>query len=148
MAEQTTFLKIPFPSETENPFWNTYNAQMVAIDEYLFMAKVMNNLFIGGGGSIGWNGVLGTLTWTADFVVPMLANGKKILVRFGPDEINRTVTLSDGQALVIDVPMAMSVDAVVHLRAINSFDPAKKNEWAFAWRIGSTLQIKGLGVLT
>lgn len=144
--ETTQFLGIRYPSEQADPFWDEYVAQMQDLDVILFHRKIQNNLFIGDGGALAWNGA-GVLTWSADFVVPVFYWGRRVLVRFGPDNLTRAVTLADGQALVVNMPTVMNADVVVNFEVASQLNPAVHNQWVAGWRIGTKLQLKGIGEL-
>lgn len=145
--EKTQYLGIRYPSEFEDPFWDNYVAQMEDVDQILFHRKIQNNLFIGDGGTLVWSGGTGVLTWTADFVVPVFFWGRKLLVRYGPDNATRAVNLIDGQALVVTVPTVMNGNVIVNFSVANQLDPNLHTQWVAGWRVGSKLQLKGIGQL-
>ena len=145
--ETMQFLGIRYPSEFEDPFWDAYEAQMQDTDLILFLRKIQNNLFIGAGGTLNWNGGSGVLTWTDDFVIPVFHWGRRILVRYGTDNLTRAVNLLDGQALVVTVPVVMNQDVTVNFSVVSQLTPTAHNQWVAGWRVGSNLQLKGIGQL-
>lgn len=147
--EQSAFLKISYPGEESDPFWDQWVEMVRQMDEAMFMALVLPNLFIAGGGTRTWNGGSGIFTWTTDFTVPVFYWGKKLIVRYGPDAANRAVTLLDGQALVVEVPIVLNNDTtVVNFSVVSQLTQSKRNLWIAGWRNGSVLQLKGIGELT
>lgn len=148
MSETTDLMKIPYPAEDSDPFWDAWVEMMNYIDRAMFFQKIMANLFIGGGGTRSWNGVSGALTWTSDFVIPVYHWGKRILVRFGPDGLTRALNLADGQFLMVTIPASMNADVVVNFEVRSQLDQTQHNQWVAGWRIGDALQLKGIGELT
>lgn len=143
--ETTEFLGIQYPAEDCDPFYDQFVSLVRDLDSILFMRKIMNNLFIGGGGTRSWGG--GVLLWTDDFVIPVYHWGKRILVRYGPDGLTRGAGIQDGQCLVVNIPMSMNGDVVINFSVLDSLDQARHDQWVVGWRYGSALQLKGIGEL-
>lgn len=146
---KTTFLGIDYPDENQDPFYESYEAQMQQMDQIIFMQKVMNNLFLSGGGTRTWNGGSGSFSWSADFVIPVFHWGKKINVQFGPDNMNRFVAIPDGSALVVTIPFVMNENITVNFAApVAQLTQQSHSQWVAGWRYGSVLYLKGIGELT
>jgi hypothetical protein len=142
--EATTYLKVPYPSEGDEPFFTTYESQMASLDEMIFCTKIQNNLFVAGGGTKTLTPSTNTLTWTADFVIPVFYYGKKITIPYGPGSAFRQVQLLDGQALGVDIPMVMQDNTVGQMQVYSQLTPANHQTWIFAWRYGNNVFFKGM----
>ena len=146
MQKNTTFMKFPYADELE-PDWDAYEAQMQSQDEAAFMAKLQNNLFVAGGGTILLNATSNLLTWTADFVIPVFHFGRSLLVSFGPDEATRACSLPNGAALVIEIPFTMTANVVTTVTGLSQLTPLNHQQWVLGWRYGNKVYFKGLGVV-
>ena len=143
--EQTTFLKIFYPSENENPFWEIYQKQMEGLDSILFMQKLMGNMFMSAGGTRTWNGGTGLFSWTQDFKVPVYHYGKVISIVYGNDNITRSVGLQDGECLYIEVPATINANLSMNFKKAAQLDVKKHNQLVLAYRMGASLYLKGIG---
>ena len=85
MADKTTFMKITSPSESEDPFWNSWQAFVNSIDYSLYMPKVKTNFILCCGGTVAFDDTTGILTWTEDFKIPFFETGYKLVIKYGPD---------------------------------------------------------------
>jgi hypothetical protein len=142
--ELSTFLKIPYPSEKEVPFYDSYLAQVEAQDAVAFMAKVQANVMVGGGGTITFTPGTSTLTWTTDFVVPVFHYGKKISIPFGPDNVNRHAIIPDGYAIVVEIPYSMSDNVILPMRLLGQLTPANHQQCVIGWRFGNKVYFRGM----
>lgn len=146
MPDVTTFMQISYPSEYQDPFWETWTAFVSKIDEQIYMNKVMNNFILSGGGTIAFSSSTGVLSWTQDFVIPYLEYGYKILIKYGPDGAARQATLSDGEALIIEIPFAITQDAEVNAQVTNQLAPAGYDKWVVGYRKGSNFYFRDRSV--
>jgi hypothetical protein len=143
-VEQSTFLKIPFPSENEDPFWDGYLAQIEAQDALAFQAKIQSNIFVGGGGTITFTPGTSTLNWTSDFIIPVFHYGKKITISFGPDNLNRQAIIPDGYAIVVEIPYSMTDNVVGQMRLLAQLTPANHQQCVIGWRLGNKVYFRGM----
>jgi hypothetical protein len=149
MTEQTTFMKISYPSEFENPFWDSYFAEKEQIDQALFMNKLQNNLFVGMDNPIGSPGVISftastnTLDWTTDFIIPIFHFGYKLTVPYGPTG-SRSATILDGYAIVVNIPFTMTANTVISMQVLSQLTPLNHQQWIMAWRSGTKVYFKGM----
>jgi hypothetical protein len=141
---ETTFLKIPYPDESADPFWDTYEAQMSAIDQSMFMCKIQCNLFVGGGGVVSFSPGTQTLSWTSDFIVPVYHYGYKITVPYGADNVTRSAIIPDGYAIVVEIPYTMTANVVAEMKIISQLTPANHAQWVLGWRTGNKVYFKGM----
>lgn len=148
MSFLSQFMRWTVPSEFEDPFWNSYEAQINDQDGSAFLSKMMANMFLTSGGTRTWNSGSGLFTWTADFVVPIFHYGKKISIQYGPDGLTRSANLFEAQALVITLPMVVNDNLVVNFAVASQLSSAAHNQWVAGCRVGSVLQLRGLGELT
>jgi hypothetical protein len=148
MTEVSTFLQIPYPSEGQDPFYDTYLSQVEALDQVIFMNKLQNNLFVGGGGIIGFTPSSGLLYWTEDFVVPVFHFGKKMSIPYGPlgsiENPIRNTTILDGYAIVLNIPYTMTGNVSVSMQVLSQLTPLNHQQWVMAWRLGTKVYFKGM----
>lgn len=138
MAE-STFCKFPYPDEYANPFWDQYESQIQAMDKLIFMRKIKENIIVGGGGIFSFVSLTGIFTWTDDFILPIYHFGKKISIQFGPDGLNRSVTIPDGYALSISIPFAMKTNETRNFSVISQLTPVDEQQFIVAFRSGSKI---------
>lgn len=144
MTEQTTFMKYSYPSEGENPFYDSYLAQMEQIDQANFMAKLQSNLFVGGGGTVTFTSATGALNWTDDFIIPVFHFGKKISIPYGPLGAVRQAIVLDGYAIVVNIPFTMSDNVVGTMQILSQLTPLNHQQWVLGWRFGNKIYFKGM----
>lgn len=147
-ALKTDYLKITYPDEDCNPFYDQYVQGIKDIEKIIFFTRVFESLMVTAGGTRSWNGVGGLLSWTADFVIPVPFWGRKVNVVYGPDGINRSVALADGQMLVVTMPMGMVANVNKNFEVLSQLDPERSDQFVAAVRVGSAVYIKGIGELT
>lgn len=144
MAEQSTFMQFTYPSEGENPFYDSYLAQVEQLDQALFMNKIQNNLFVGGGGTLTFTPSTGVLNWSDDFIIPIFHFGKKLNVPYGPFGTSRTATLLDGYAIVVNIPYTMSDNVTASMQILSQLTPLNHQQWVMGWRSGNKVYFKGM----
>ena len=146
MAEQTTFLKMTYPSDGENPFWDSYVAQMEQMDQLLFMQKVQNNLFVGNSNSVLFNSSSNLLTWSGDFFIPIFHFGFKMTV-LGPSS-TKTATILDGYAMIVTIPYTMTGNTTITMQVLSQLTPLNHQQWIMGWRLGNTVYFKGMAPIS
>lgn len=144
MSYESTYLKIAYPEEHQDPFYETYESQVNSTDEILFMQKIQNNLIIGGGGIISFSSITQQLTWTQDFIVPVFHYGKKITLSYGPDNATRVASILDGYALVIEIPYVLTDNITTNIKVLSQLTPLNHQQWVLGFRTGTKVYFKGL----
>lgn len=142
MAEYSTFLRIPYPEENQDPFWDTWKSFVQELDKHVYMAKVKSNLMLLGGGTVTFDSGTGVLEWTEDFTIPYLETGYKLVVSYGPTDGFRQATLSDGEILYVEIPYAMAQDVTVQCYVASTLDGAS-DKWVLGVRSGDHFYFKG-----
>lgn len=64
MTEQTPRNNFPYPSEREEPFFDSFKSGMLAIDAAAFANADNSNIVYTGGGTFSWDATTGVLFWT------------------------------------------------------------------------------------
>lgn len=141
----TPILGIPYPDEDAETYYDVYVSQMRELERLTLSAKIQNNLIIGGGGTVSFNAGTNLLNWTSDFTLPVLVFGKKITVSFGPDAATRQAALSEGSALVLEIPLSMNTDITRSFQVLNQLDINNHLLWVAAIRLGGKVLFRGLG---
>ena len=142
----TPLLNIPFPDEDNESWYQTYVSQMREMERLMLMGKLHSNLLIGGGGSLSFNIGTNTFSWTADFLLPVLHFGRVITIPYGPDGSTRTAALSEGSALVLEIPYAMNANVTKNFQVLNQLDIQNHQQWVAAIRLNNKVIVRGLGV--
>jgi hypothetical protein len=141
----TQFLKYPIPGENSDPFYDQFVALMQQVENWSYINTLARNFFLAGGGTLTWNGGTGIFTWTDDFVLPVFFWGKRLLLRYGPDNSMRAAAIQNGQALVVEIPFTLGTDQVVNFSVVSQLDQNKQNQWVAGWRNGSQLFMHSIG---
>jgi ABC-type transport system substrate-binding protein len=144
-ATLTQFLKYPIPGEDSDPFYDQFVALMQQVENWSYMNTLARNFFLAGGGTLTWDGVNGILTWTDDFVLPIFFWGKRLLLRYGPDNASRNAQMQNGQAMVVEIPFTVGTDTVVNFTVVSQLDTNKTNQYVIGWRNDSQFFLRGIG---
>lgn len=147
-AIPTQFLKLPIPGEDSDPYYDQFVELMNVVEKWSYMNALIRNIFLSGGGTRLWDGMNGIFEWTDDFTVPIFFWGKRLLLRYGPDNASRNFQLQNGQAAVIEIPYVIGTDTVVNFSVVSQLDQTKPNQWVVGWRDGSSLWLHTLGQIT
>jgi len=141
---KTPILEIPYPDEGDEEFYGSFQSMMRELKRLTLMNKIQTSSLLGGGGTIAFTVGTGLLTWTADFVLPILHYGKKITIPYRPNGATRTAALRYGSALVIEVPYTMNADQVTNFNVLNQLDRLNHQLFVLAVRIGSKVHFRGM----
>ena len=144
MANRSTYMKFTYPEEYADPFWDDFEAYIRAVDKATFMNKLKTNLLIGGGGNLVFNSINGLLAWTEDFIIPLPHFGFNLTVSFGPDGATRQAGLSDGSALVVEIPFAMTQNETRTFSVVSQLTQTSETQWVAGVRIGDYVYFRGL----
>jgi len=144
-ATLTQFLRYPIPGEDSDPFYDQFVALMQQVENWSYMNTLARNFFLAGGGTLNWDGVNGILMWTDDFVLPIFFWGKRLLLRYGPDNASRNAQMQTGQAMVVEIPFTVGTDTVVNFTVVSQLDPNKTNQYVIGWRNASQFFLRGIG---
>lgn len=137
MSQSTKFTNIPFPSETEDPWYGGFVSFTDDLDaKHSALLNTANNVIIPPP-SVLWNSSMGQLTWSDDFIVPILSSGFSFKVRFGPDNATRSMLLADGDKVIITVPYTSSNDVVANFAVTSSKVAYQNGLYVFGMRYGT-----------
>jgi len=140
MANNTVFNNWTFPEEFEDPFFNTFQNMIGAIDSAFHSEKVLRQTILGGGGTILWTAG-GGLSWGADFTVPIFTSGLKVTLAFGPDNQTRVAVIEDGEFLHAIVPTAISENVTINMLTASKILATEQRALIIGWRDGNTLYL-------
>lgn len=100
----TKFYNTPVPNENDDPWFDTFEEYAKEIDADIFgLLSSAGNLIIPPA-SVSFS--FGTLSWVGSFQIPILGSGFFLNVTTGPDGLNPTVTMQNGDMLVVAVPVS------------------------------------------
>lgn len=122
---QTKYFGMDYPDENQDPYFDRIQNFFMQMDENLFALATVAQPMLGGGVvtlvniSVPPNPYIGQLTWTQDFEMIIPASGFSFFVKFGPDQLNRTITLNDGDRVIVTVPFISSQNINANLSVIS-----------------------------
>lgn len=140
----TPRVKIPYPEEAADPWFDKFEQTMLALDEALYAAREDRNLVITGGGTISFDSTTGSLAWTddIDIITPITGFSWRIA---GPANI----TLADGQLAYLTIARGpqntVAHSLVVGIAVPN--EPSGDAQLLFARRKGTKAYFRGGYVL-
>lgn len=140
MSETTQRLGIPYPSENEQTWYNTFQVGMEDIDSSIFAALEHENTIVSGGGTISWDGA-GTVDWSSDivFVSPTFARTMTLEAQ--------SVVLTQGNFLILSVPSAPTANVTLLFSQVSTVAPNTTSKVFCYWPTGSTDLIFFTGLL-
>ncbi len=110
MAELSPRNDFPYPSEREEPFYDTYKAGELAKDASIFANADNSNIQFTGGGIVSWDAPNNLLFWTSDIQV----NG--FHTSFGGTIPSGSVTVQEDEVVYFSMPrLQQDADATLSL---------------------------------
>lgn len=106
----TMFNAWGYPEYKEEPYFSSIQSFFGKIDLDVFYLKLVSTSLLLGGGTLGWNGSTGLLTWTSKFVIPIVTSGFVVEVASGPDHVNKAITISSGGFAYVELPTVITAN--------------------------------------
>lgn len=139
------FLGIKYPEDGCDPYYKHFEEMILQhMEPIAFFQKMFQNVILGGGGTVVWDGGTGLLTWTADFTLLVPHWGFKTSIVFGPDNTTRAMNLQDAQVAWIRHPMSMNGNVTKNFLSGSQLDKTRHDELVLAARIGSKLWMRSM----
>ena len=91
----TPRVKIPYPAENDNPFYDVFQSGMLAIDASLYAAREDRNLLMMRGGVLAFNASTGVFSWGSPIELLSPLTGVHLFLDAA------SVTVADGQGIVV-----------------------------------------------
>lgn len=117
---QTPYTGWNYPEENQDPHYDTLQTFFNEQDDTVY--GLMNSAanIILPPGSMAWAQLTagGTLSWTGNFEIPLLC-GFSLYIQFAPDGVSKSVTLNDGDRLVVSVPRTASGIVNANFKVVN-----------------------------
>lgn len=135
----TPRLKIPYPSENANPWFDSFEDMTNAFDAALYASREDRNIVYSGGGTVTFNSGSGVLAWSANIDIFSPLTGFIWRVAAG------NVTLADGQCCFITLSRAPQTTGVYTL-TVGTIVPSDLNgdsQLLVAWRHGTIVHFRG-----
>lgn len=133
----TQLTNIPIPDEDEDPFFDSFINMTTDLDNKFYgLLQSVGNILIPSPG-LAWDGVNGIFTWTGDFIMPILSTNFQLAVRFGPDLATRSLTLNDGDKVVIVTPVSSAENLVGNFLVVPGKVAYQAGLFVFGMRVGS-----------
>lgn len=101
----TSRMRVPFPRQYSEEWFDRWLSFMSAIDGHHFAAFEDRNLFLTAGGTWSWDLASSTLTWDADLVIFTPSTGQPQTLSAG------SFVLQEGEMLVVDLSRGASAPA-------------------------------------
>lgn len=140
----TPRLKLPFPNENSDPWFESFEAFAKSLDAALYAAREDRNTVLMGGGTLTFTASSNSLTWGAniEFFSPITGYLWRIA---GPGN----VTLADGDVAYVTVTRAPQQVTVVTLAVDTKVptEPDGNNTLLFAIRHGSRVYFRNGAVI-
>lgn len=102
--EITTFMNWPIPDENKDPWYKDFVDLVKEFDSSVgALLNTAGNLIIPLG-TVTWNASFKEVTWTDDFLIPIVQSGFYLRIKYGPDLATRKIFIDNGERLIIRVP--------------------------------------------
>lgn len=140
MTEHTTWTRIPYPSENDDPWQTGFKSSMDTIDAAQYAHREDRHLIISGGGTVAWNAATGVLSWSAEIQILAAITGRQWTIAAG----NVVLSASVGLIALTSIPRAPTANTVVTVSA-GSVVPGLaggNNALALAVRVGDILHLR------
>lgn len=116
MTDLTPRNFFPFPSNLEQPFFQSAKGFSLAVDAGIWANAENGNLTYNGGGLVSWNAPSSTLSWTMPiYLTPFTSAFQARAVIAGPPTPGGNVELNDGEVAFFTMPRLMTADTLVTL---------------------------------
>lgn len=133
----TPFLKWPYPEDNDDPYFEVIDGLFKAQDDSVFgLLNTAGNIIIPPS-SVLWNSGTSTLTWNNDFEIPIMSVGFSLSVQFGPDNVNRSATLQDGDRMIVTVPRTSTGAVSANFGVVNGAVSLVSGLFTVGFRRGS-----------
>jgi hypothetical protein len=95
-------------------------------------------LILAGGGTLAWNSISNTLTWTSNFAIKHPFSGFLIEYVNGPSETSMDAVIYDGDILYGEFSSQITSNQLKNLK-VSSVLQNNDNYFVLAWRHGNNL---------
>lgn len=132
---KTKRMGIDYPSENQRSWFDTFVRGMNDIDGALFANREDRNILMLGGGTVAWNAVTNTLSWSADMIFVSPCRGFKGELASGD------ISISDGEFFYVN--MTRYPGSNFSLSAIKGNRmPENNNAFCVCYRNGDTVYFR------
>lgn len=83
MTEHSPYLRHPYPSINEDPWYDGFEDLVDALDVVDYAAREDRHLVFSGGGTVSWDAGTGLLTWTAEIQILAAITGRQWTIPAG-----------------------------------------------------------------
>lgn len=136
----TTFNEINFPDDGQDPFYELIESFFNQQDLMLFNNKLRSYMILAGGGTLVFNNETSSLEWTEDFAVKNCISGYLHKLRYGPDQLTRSLRIFDGQILYCVFQTSMRGENITHVLVGDKLDK-KDNYFVLGFRFNNRLYL-------
>lgn len=99
----------PYPSENQEPYFNTFKGGELARDAAHWAHAENDLITIRDGGTFSWDALSGDLTWSTDINISTFTTLFNVVIEAA------TVSLQDGEVLFYQIPRLLESDTIVTL---------------------------------
>lgn len=114
-----------YPDENQDPYFDRIENFFMQIDQNFFALATLGQPLLGGGVvsltnlSVPPNPYVGQLIWTQDFEMIVPGSGFSFFIKFGPDQATRSITLNDGDRVIVSIPFISSENISANFTTIS-----------------------------
>lgn len=109
MTDLTPRNSFPYPSEREQPFWDSFKANVLAEDAAIYANADNGNLTFYGGGIFSWNAGSDLLFWTEEILVSGFSTPFSVTLPPG------SVEIQENEVVFFQMPRLLQQNAQVQL---------------------------------
>lgn len=118
--EITKFNQWPIPDEKKDPWYVDFVELLAQIDIGVYALQNTASNVIIPLGNVTWNGSFQQLSWSDDFLIPIIKSGTYLRVKYRVNSTERNISLQSGDRVVIVVPTTSSGEAVGYIDKIST----------------------------
>lgn len=135
--ETSYFLGLPIPSEDKDPWYDDFKDFVTQVDNGMYGLLASSCGIIAPPPTVTYNNGSGHFEWDDDWKIPILGSGFLLNVKFGPDGINRHVTLADGEKLIVTIPITSATNTYANFQKVSGKVNWNNGLFVFGMRIGN-----------
>lgn len=135
MSETTSRMNYTYPSRDEDPWYDSFESLVTALDSSTFAHREDRSLVFAGGGTLSWTVATSTFTWDDTIQIASTISGRRISISAN------SLTLTDGQILYLDLTRQPLSNISTSFQVANQL-PSTNNACAVAVRIGGVVYFR------
>ena len=135
MSETTSRMNYTYPSRDEDPWYDSFESLVTALDSSTFAHREDRSLVFAGGGTLSWTVGTSTLTWDDTVQIASTISGRRISVSAN------SLTMADGQILYLELTRQPLQNISTSFQVADQL-PSTNNACAVAVRLGGVVYFR------